>query len=119
MITLPDGTFRKRIAKQWQGARSCNLGVWRGDYLAVNGFDERYFGWGREDSDLLIRLIRKEIYRKDIRFAVPVLHLWHPEYDRSRIYENNRRLEQILASDTIRATRGVDQYIKPPTVAGK
>ena len=35
------------------GMLGCNLGVWRDDLITVNGFDEDFEGWGREDSDLL------------------------------------------------------------------
>ncbi|MCC8179787.1 MAG: glycosyl transferase family 2, partial [Planctomycetes bacterium] len=43
---LPFGT-----GKNMRGIRSCNFGVWRTDALMVNGFDEQFFGWGREDDD--------------------------------------------------------------------
>ena len=39
------------------GAKTCNLAVWREDFLAVNGFDEEFIGWGYEDSDLVQRLL--------------------------------------------------------------
>jgi hypothetical protein len=39
--------------------------------------------------------------------ATGVLHLWHPEADRSRLPDNERRLDAILASNRIRAERGL------------
>jgi hypothetical protein len=39
-----------------------------------------------------------------------VFHLWHAENDRSRLTENQRRLDAILQSDRVRAERGLDQY---------
>ena len=30
------------------GILGCNLGIWRDDLLAVNGFDEDYEGWGEK-----------------------------------------------------------------------
>ena len=74
--------MRKVTQQRWQGARSCNLAIWRHDLERVDGFDASFRGWGREDSDLLIRLLRAGVRRKDGRFATGVIHLWHPEADR-------------------------------------
>lgn len=41
-------------------------------FLAVNGFDEAYEGWGFEDSDLAIRLINLGMQRKLGLFATTV-----------------------------------------------
>lgn len=111
LLRLPDGSLRKRRPQEWRGAKTCNLGAWRADLLAVNGFDERYTGWGHEDADLAVRLIRAGILRKDGRFATGVLHLWHPQNDRSQLAENEARLAQILHADRVRAERGVSQYL--------
>ena len=90
--------------------KGCNIGVWRDDFVAVNGFDESFSGWGREDSDFAIRLIRAGVRLKDGRFAVPVLHLWHRENDRSKLAENDDRLAALLAGDRTRAQQGVDAH---------
>ncbi|MBA2654526.1 MAG: glycosyltransferase family 2 protein [Gammaproteobacteria bacterium] len=103
---------RKFQAKKWQGAKTCNLGVWRKDFLTVNGFDESYQGWGYEDSDLVIRLIKSGVGRKDGRFAVPVVHLWHKEQGRAHAAENLIRCEQRLTDNVIKANIGVTQYLE-------
>lgn len=109
-LRLPLGALRKARAQSWRVLKGCNIGVWRHDYLAVNGFDEAFSGWGREDSDFAIRLIRAGVRLKDGRFAVPVLHLWHRENDRSKLAENDDRLAALLASQRTRAQSGVDAH---------
>ena len=95
----------------WQRARSCNLGVWKRDFVGVNGFDEVYCGWGYEDSDLVIRLIHKGVMRKDGRFALPVLHLWHPEHNREQRDANHERfLQRLTQKQFVQAERGLSQY---------
>jgi predicted glycosyltransferase involved in capsule biosynthesis len=110
-VRLPDGGFRKRAPARWEGVKTCNLSAWREDLLRVNGLDESYTGWGLEDSDLVIRLLRAGVKHKSARCAAPLYHLWHRESDRSRLAENERRLDEIRASGRIAAVRGVNQYL--------
>lgn len=107
LVTLPDGAWRRTAPARWQGARTCNLAAWTRDLIAVDGFDANYQGWGLEDTDLALRLMRAGIKRKDGRFATGVFHLWHPENDRSQLPENQRRLDAVIASGRIRAERGL------------
>lgn len=107
LYSLPLGPLRKLRAADWHGAQGCNLGIWRSDLIAVDGFEGGFESWGREDSDLLVRLMRAGVRRKDGRMATGVLHLWHAEADRSRLPENERRLDNILTSNRIRAERGL------------
>jgi glycosyltransferase involved in cell wall biosynthesis len=111
LVTLPDTPLRKRAPTQWQGVKTCNLSLWRADFMRVNGFDETYSGWGLEDSDLAIRLIHAGIRHKSARFATPVFHLWHRENDRSRLAENQKLLDEIIASARTEARVGVSQYL--------
>jgi glycosyltransferase involved in cell wall biosynthesis len=110
LLTLPDGAFRRRSPGRWEGIKTCNLAAWRADLARINGFDESYSGWGLEDSDLVIRLLHAGIKHKSARFAAPVFHLWHEEWDRSRLGENQRRLDDILGSRRVEAIAGLSQY---------
>lgn len=107
VLRLPLGPLRKLRPGQWLGARSCNLAIWRSDLALVDGFDASFRGWGREDSDLLIRLLHAGVRRKDGRFATGVIHLWHEEEDRSQLDANDARLDAVLRSDRVRAQAGM------------
>lgn len=107
LLHLPLGPLRKLRPRAWRDARSCNLAVWRADFERVDGFDAVFSGWGKEDSDLLVRLVRGGVRRKDGAFATGVLHLWHPPADRSRLTENERMLDDVIAEDRLRARQGL------------
>lgn len=112
LIPIPFHHWRYRHPWFWQKAMTCNLAIWKTDFMAVNGFDEVFEGWGYEDSDLVIRLIHSGISRKEGRFAVPVLHLWHKHNDRGNHDQNYQRLlDRLNQTSLIRARTGVDQYI--------
>jgi hypothetical protein len=104
---LPLGPLRKLQRNNWQGAQTCNLAVARADLDAIDGFDCSYAGWGLEDSDLVVRLLHAGVRRKDGRFATGVLHLWHPQNDRSQLNANQARLDEVLHGSRTRALRGM------------
>jgi glycosyltransferase involved in cell wall biosynthesis len=107
LLNLPLGPLRKAESGKWQGARSCNLAVWRADLDRVDGFDASFCGWGREDSDLLVRMLHAGVRRKDGRFATGVIHLWHPAADRGRLTANDAKLDAVLKATRVRAERGL------------
>ena len=117
LLRLPLGPLRKLRSRQWRGARSCNLAVWRSDLERVDGFDASFTGWGREDSDLLIRLLRCGLRRKDGRFATGVIHLWHPQIDRTHLAANDGRLAAVLQSERKRAQRGLSALRESADIA--
>ncbi len=110
LMELPDGPFRKWTPDRWEGIKTCNFSAWRTDLIRVNGLDETYEGWGLEDSDLVIRLLHAGVKHKSARFAATVFHLWHPEQDRRRLQDNQKRLDDLLRSSTVRAAVGLEQY---------
>jgi glycosyltransferase involved in cell wall biosynthesis len=107
LIGLPLGPLRKLSGRRWRGARSCNVACFRADLERVDGFDAAFTGWGREDSDLFVRLIRSGVRRKDGRFATGVLHLWHPESERTQLPANQAKLDLVVHGDRWRAVRGL------------
>jgi glycosyltransferase involved in cell wall biosynthesis len=122
LFHLPLGGIRKRRARRWSGASGSNMAFWREDLDAVDGFDAAFKGWGREDSDIFIRLIRAGVRRKDGRFATGVLHLWHREADRSGLDANERQLAEIIEGDAVKARRGLswpDEAASSDVLAGE
>lgn len=106
LLRVPLGPLRRIAPRRWHGVKGCNLALWRSDLLAVNGFDEGFQGWGFEDSDLVLRLIRHGVRRKEGRYAVSVLHLWHRS--RPPDADSRERFEHRLRADGIRVERGID-----------
>ena len=112
LLDLRLGGLRKLHSRQWRGARGSNMGFWRRDLDAVDGFDAAFSGWGREDSDIFIRLIRSGVMRKDGRFATGVLHLWHQEADRAQLADNERQLADVIDGRRVRAKIGLSRVIE-------
>jgi len=111
-LLLAKMSFLRRLQpRRWQGARGSNMAFWRHDLDAVDGFDAAFSGWGWEDTDIFIRLIRNNVFRKD-GAGTAVLHLWHPEADRSRFADNERQVDALLAGNRVRAQQGLSSIVK-------
>jgi glycosyltransferase involved in cell wall biosynthesis len=99
----------RRSAEQ-RGIIGCNMGFWKKDLVAVNGFDESFVGWGGEDSDLGSRLYHLGRLRKLVYGRAIVYHLNHPPLPRDKFRDNTARLQETLRSRRIRCEQGLAQH---------
>lgn len=112
-LRFGNGKWRYSRDTNWKYPKGCNFAVAKDAFLAVNGFDEVFSGWGHEDADLFVRFLHNGIKIKDGRFAIPVLHLWHKNADRDNEPENSERLMDRVNDNTItQAESGVSAYLK-------
>src|SRR5690606_29913306 len=85
----PDYRVSGRLYRN-QRTRAAPGGMWvvRGEFFLRYKMDERFVGWGGEDTELLGRIPR-------IRLSGPLFHLWHVPADRSSLRRNRRLLSRI------------------------
>ena len=111
LIRLPNWCHPKSRKFRWKGIRSCNMGVWREDYLAIDGFDESFVGWGHEDADFVLRLQNFGLARKNGFCATEVYHLWHPESSRSQESLNAKKVRERMDSGSYLPTTGYSKSL--------
>ncbi len=101
-----------RVSNQAKKVRGCNLAIWRDDLLAVNGYNEQFVGWGREDSELTLRLLNRGLRRVDVRGWALCYHLWHPPANRDQLPRNDELLAGAAAERSVWCACGLDQYLE-------
>lgn len=79
-----------------RGVKGCSMHFWTEDVIKVNGFNESFIGWGREDSEFVCRLLNAGIQRKNIALSAVAWHLYHPEASRKMLPENDAILEKCI-----------------------
>lgn len=107
LIRLP--LFPALTTTRLGGIRSCNMGFFRDDIFAVNGFNTDFTGWGREDSELAVRFYRYGLKRKEHPFRAVCFHLWHPENPRDGLERNDNLLKDAQASGHYECKNGLVQ----------
>ena len=94
-----------------RGIKTCNIAFFRQDFINVNGFNNEFEGWGREDSEFVVRLLNTGINRKNVRFNAIQYHLWHKEVDKKHLDYNNQLLQNSIEQKLKVCTKGINKYI--------
>ncbi|MCF8066982.1 MAG: glycosyltransferase family 2 protein [Desulfobacterales bacterium] len=100
--------FPAHKSESMSGTRSCNMGFFRKDIYAVNGFNEEFVGWGREDSELVARFYTYGLKRKTHPFMAVVFHLWHEDNSRNKLQANDDLLRKTVEYKTIKCRKGLN-----------
>ena len=93
------------------GIKTCNMSFFKKDCLRVNGFDNNFEGWGREDSEYALRLMNSGINRKNLRFNGIQFHLWHLENNRVALLKNDLILKSSITCKSKWCDNGVKKYL--------
>lgn len=88
--------------------RGCHMAFWKDDMIKINGFDERYTSWGREDSDIAMRMMHFGIRRINLKWAALCYHLHH-QVDQSSS-KNDNLLFEVIRNKSIISPVGIDQH---------
>lgn len=86
----------------------CNMSFHKSDFLAVNGYDEHFEGWGGEDSDFFRRLRLNGVRHLRLKFAAIAYHLYHDEASRHNQAHND--LYSTRPHPDIYCADGADKY---------
>lgn len=104
LLRIPGFAVRKTGLR---GIKTANFAIYRSDFIAVNGFNEDFIGWGREDSELVVRLYKYGLRRKDVSHSAIVFHLWHESADKSALVHNDLLLKAAIESPDYRCAHGI------------
>jgi hypothetical protein len=102
----------RKVRRDLRGIRGCNLGIWREHLVRVNGYNEAFVGWGREDSELAVRLLNLGVQRVDVRGWGLCFHLWHPPASRAALVNNDELLAQAQRVGATRCEAGLDEHLQ-------
>jgi glycosyltransferase involved in cell wall biosynthesis len=90
------------------GIQACNQSFWREHFMRVNGYDERFTGWGPEDREFAARLLHIGVRRNYVRHLAIAYHLHHPSRAPNGENPFDRLLHETLQKRAVRCSQGVD-----------
>jgi len=89
--------------------RGCNFSLFKEDIIKVNGFNEEFTTWGREDSEFVQRLINSGVRKQHLKFSGIQYHLYHKERINNNI--NNNILQATIKNNATWCTLGIDGHL--------
>ncbi|HEY2849966.1 MAG TPA: glycosyltransferase family 2 protein [Gemmatimonadaceae bacterium] len=92
--------------------RGCNISFWRDDILRVNGYNEDMEGWGREDTELVARLMNSGVRRRNLKFAAVSYHLHHPARPTDSDAANLELALKVVRDGVTRCEHGIDRHLR-------
>ncbi len=98
----------------YKGIRTCNFACWRDDAFSINGFNEHFEGWGREDSEFAVRLLNNGVKRKNLKFGGIAYHLHHQEDNKNAqdaLSRNDEILQYSIDHKLTRCDNGLSNHI--------
>jgi glycosyltransferase involved in cell wall biosynthesis len=93
------------------GIKTCNLAFYKLDCIKVNGFNNDFEGWGREDTDFVVRLFNSGIRRKSIHFNTIQFHLWHKKSSRENLKKNDLILNNTIKNKLKWCESGINLFL--------
>jgi glycosyltransferase involved in cell wall biosynthesis len=86
------------IEKNKPKLRGGACAIWKNDYMKINGYDEKFIGWGNEDDDFRRRLYKAGVVGYNPHKTEFPMHLYHePFHDNgervNQGYNDNRKAE--------------------------
>jgi glycosyltransferase involved in cell wall biosynthesis len=91
--------------------RGCNMAFWKANLIEVNGYNESIIGWGREDSELAIKLINSSVQKRILKFGAVTFHIYHNEISRINLSDNEDILQDAIDNNVKTSAVGLSQYL--------
>ena len=102
--------FSRRTGQK--AIRGCNQAYWKRDLLEVNGFNEAFMGWGREDNEIAARLYNVGVTRRNLKFQALAVHLYHPSRNPAAGNPNDLILHEAIARRSAWCELGIDRHLQ-------
>ena len=104
-------SFYKEKPKFSKKYRGCNTSYFKNDALKINGYNENFEGWGREDSEFALRLINSGVNSRRLRYKGIVFHIYHYEKPKDKLQENNYIEKETITLKKIWCDNGINKYL--------
>jgi len=92
------------------GVRGCNMGFFKTDCEKINGFNNKFEGWGREDSEFVARFLNAGFVKKNLKFSAVQYHLWHGHESEMSLPENDEILAEAIDKNLSWCNSGLNEF---------
>jgi glycosyltransferase involved in cell wall biosynthesis len=91
--------------------RGCNMSFWKNDIIKINGYNEKFIGWGCDDYELGYRLHNSGTAGRRLKFAGIEYHIFHPEASKSNTTNNEIIQRETFEKKIFFINDGINKYL--------
>jgi len=99
-----------KLSNSLKTLQTCNMAFFKKDCIKVNGFNEDFVGWGREDSEFGVRLLNLGCKRRDLKFKAIGYHIHHEGAPRKMLDKNNKIFLNTINKKLNWCSNGIDKF---------
>ena len=92
--------------------RGCNMAYWREDALKINGYNEAITGWGSEDHEFVVRMLKLGIRKQFLKMTAIVFHIYHKPFSKSNRHKNELIKKASSENNHYYIKDGMDKYVQ-------
>lgn len=112
--TLYKYLYRMKLRSRGIKMASLIFAVYKEDFIAINGFDEKYVGWGEEDDDFGNRFFKYGGEVESIKYKRHPIHMFHPSSPSKKDLPNlayYKQRKKEISKTNYRAEYGYDNIL--------
>lgn len=112
--TLYKYLYRMKLRSRGIKMASLIFAVYKEDFIAINGFDEKYVGWGEEDDDFGNRFFKYGGEVESIKYKRHPIHMFHPSSPSKKDLPNlayYKQRKKEISKSNYRAEYGYDNIL--------
>ena len=98
---------KKELVK---GVRGCNMSFFKKDCEDINGFNEDFIGWGREDSEFVARFLFNKGELRRLKFSAIAYHIYHKENSRTMLDANHKIYLECVKNKNTFCKNGLEKF---------
>ena len=103
--------FKAKEKPTADGVLGSNMAFYKSDFLAVNGYNNNFLGWGAEDKELAQRFVNFGLFQRKMKFLGIQFHLHHLTANKKNHDSQMQYISQLIETKQYYCQNGIQDEL--------